>query len=424
MSISARAVTATLMALTALGIAGCGGDEEGAIGERTRTTAPGRTLYIYSSLRGAPYREKDSMYKAIRLAMDSVSGRAGEFAIEWRDLDRSTSASGRWTPEQVARDARTATTDPRTIGYIGEFASAASRIAIPILNNANIPVVSPASTRVGLTTDDDPGGPKSDPERNYPNDQRTFARLVPRDTVQAAALVATMRRDGCKRTALAADGTNYGQSLARLLQAQAKDSGVGMLAKVDFTATTNAQPLATMFRQEDAGCFVLAAGSSSTNAVRLYRSVASTLGRSARLYGTGELCHRDFTSPGAGLPTTVSRRFACVLPTLPVDEYGAAAEAFQKAYRRRWRDETPTPYAIYAYEAMKLYLDTIEAMGPLAGDKVAVNAAIHLTSDRRSVLGPYSFDANGDVTTSRYGLYRVGPRGIPTFSGVVEARPR
>jgi hypothetical protein len=37
------------------------------------------------------------------------------------------------------------------------------------------------------------------------------------------------------------------------------------------------------------------------------------------------------------------------------------------------------------------------------------------TTDRRSVLGTYGFDRDGDTTLRSYGLYRVGRSGNPVF---------
>ena len=417
-----RALSASVAALLALGVAGCGGGDNGDGGIGAVPPQVGGVVFIYSSLRGAPMREKDSMVKAIRLAYDSAGGHAGPFTVKWQDLDRTTSASGLWNEEQVAADARTAARNSRTVGYIGEFDSEATKTSIPILNAAEISSISPASAYVGLTTNEDSGGPKGEPGSNYPTKERTFVRLVPRDTVQASALVATMKKDGCKKVALADDGSTYGESLGRLVHREAKDSGVAVLKTITFTSSTSAQTSATGFEEQGANCFLLAAGSATSDAARLYRTVANTLGTKARLYGTDVLCHQRST-PAAGLSASVRRRFACVLPTVPVTSSPAASQ-FLKAYRRRWGDGTPTPYAVYAYEAMRLYLDTIESLGVLGSSKTAVAAALNPTGERRSALGNYTIDTNGDTTSTAYGLYRVDGRGVLRYSETVRPAVR
>jgi branched-chain amino acid transport system substrate-binding protein len=114
----------------------------------------------------------------------------------------------------------------------------------------------------------------------------------------------------------------------------------------------------------------------------------------------------------------VARRFACVLPFVPPTSSGTAAAQFRKAYRRRW-GENPLPYAIYAYEAMKLYLDTIGSLGSDGADRTAVTGALHPTAERTSVLGDYQIDLNGDISTNEMGVYRVNARGVPEYASSV-----
>jgi branched-chain amino acid transport system substrate-binding protein len=48
--------------------------------------------------------------------------------------------------------------------------------------------------------------------------------------------------------------------------------------------------------------------------------------------------------------------------------------------------------------------------------------AIFATKDRKSVLGTYSLDANGDTSLTDYGLYVV-KAGLPTYSKKITADP-
>jgi branched-chain amino acid transport system substrate-binding protein len=77
--------------------------------------------------------------------------------------------------------------------------------------------------------------------------------------------------------------------------------------------------------------------------------------------------------------------------------------------------------AIYGYEAMKLGLATIAALGPAGNDKLAVLQALFGVTDRRSVLGTYGFDADGDTTLTSYGLYEADGDGLLVFERTVAA---
>jgi branched-chain amino acid transport system substrate-binding protein len=54
---------------------------------------------------------------------------------------------------------------------------------------------------------------------------------------------------------------------------------------------------------------------------------------------------------------------------------------------------------------MNLALDAIERSG--TGTKEDILEALFATKDRKSVLGTYSIDANGDTTLTDYGAYRI-----------------
>jgi branched-chain amino acid transport system substrate-binding protein len=82
----------------------------------------------------------------------------------------------------------------------------------------------------------------------------------------------------------------------------------------------------------------------------------------------------------------------------------------------------PDPYAIYGYETMKLALDTLKAAGDKANDrKAVVDQLINNTKGRKSVLGTYDIDENGDTTLTDYGLYTI-KGGELTFDKVIKAK--
>ena len=66
---------------------------------------------------------------------------------------------------------------------------------------------------------------------------------------------------------------------------------------------------------------------------------------------------------------------------------------------------------------MKLGLDTISSLGAQGNSKSAVLKALFALTARKSVLGTYGFDKNGDTTLKSYGLYKVGSDGS---SGVLQ----
>jgi branched-chain amino acid transport system substrate-binding protein len=201
-----------LAAAAAAGLlmSGCG-DDDGGSGEGGAGGGSAAKVTVYSSLplQGAQRPQTTDMVKGIELALEQVGGKAGDIAVEYRSLDDSTAQAGSWTPEAVSANARKAAQDDATAVYIGEFNSGGSAVSIPILNEAGVPQISPANTAVGLTTDE-PGAEPGEPDKYYPTGERTYARIVPKDTIQGAALATLMKEEGCAKVQLLNDKEVYG----------------------------------------------------------------------------------------------------------------------------------------------------------------------------------------------------------------------
>ena len=157
------AATGCLIGALAMGVAACGDDDSGGGGGDSGSSGGGKSLTVYSSLplQGASRPQTTAMVNGIKLALDQAGGKAGDFTIKYESLDDSTAQAGSWTPEAVQSNARKAAQDESTAVYLGEFNSGGSAVSIPILNEAQVPQISPANTYVGLTSDE----PGSEPGR-------------------------------------------------------------------------------------------------------------------------------------------------------------------------------------------------------------------------------------------------------------------
>jgi branched-chain amino acid transport system substrate-binding protein len=393
---------AAVLAL-ALAVAACGDDDDtpGTSGENGA-----RTLKVYSSLplQGAQRPQTTDLVKGIQLALEQAGNKAGKFTVEYESLDDSTAQAGAWTPEATTSNARKAAQDDTTAIYIGEFNSGASAVSIPILNEAGVPQVSPANTAVGLTSDE-PGADAGEPDKYYPSGRRTYARIVPKDTIQGAALATVMKQDGCTKVQMTNDKEVYGAGLATNIQSAADAQGLEVISNeaIDKNAP-NYRSLAAKAADSGADCFIYS-GITANNAVQLYKDFEAAL-PSAKLYGPDGVAEAGFADPKeGGIPADVAAKVTLTVATLSPDEYPADGQAFFDAFREKYNEPNPNPYAIYGYEAMRLALDAIERSQ--TGEKEDILTALYDTRDRESVLGTYSIDENGDTTLSDYGVYKV-----------------
>ncbi len=393
---------ATVLVL-ALAVAACGDDDD-----TTGSTGDGgaKTLKIYSSLplQGAQRPQTTDMVKGIELALEQAGNKAGNFRIEYESLDDSTAQAGAWTPEATTSNARKAAQDDATALYVGEFNSGASAISIPVLNEAGVPQISPANTAVGLTSDE-PGADAGEPDKYYPTGQRTYMRIVPKDTIQGAALATVMKEDGCTKVQMTNDKEVYGGGLAKNIQSSADAQGLEIISNeaIDKNAP-NYRSLAAKAKDAGVDCFIYS-GITANNAVQLYKDFAAAL-PSAKLYGPDGVAETGFADPNeGGIPADVASRVTVSVATLSPDEYPPDGREFFQAFRDKYDEPNPNPYAIYGYEAMRLALDAIERSE--TGEKEDILAALFETKDRESVLGTYSIDENGDTTLSDYGVYKI-----------------
>jgi len=403
-----------------MGVVACGDDDSGGGGGGGGSSEGGSgSLTVYSSLplQGASRPQTTALVSGIELALKEAGGKAGDITVNYESLDDSTAQAGSWTPEATSANARRAAQDDSTGVYIGEFNSGASAVSMPILNEANIPQISPANTAVGLTSDD-PGADTDagEPDIYFPTGNRHYVRIVPKDTIQGAALATVMEQDGCTKIAMLNDREVYGAGLNRNVKSSAEALGLEVVQDEGIDkAAANYRSLASA--ADEADCMVYS-GITANNAVQLYKDYAAAL-PDAKLYGPDGVAESGFSDPKeGGIPADVASRVKVTVATLSPDEYGEAGKKFFEDFEAEYNEPNPDPYAIYGYEAMSLALDAIERAG--STDRQAIIDALFDTQDRDSVLGTYSIDENGDTTLTDYGVYTI-EGGELTFDQTVQA---
>jgi branched-chain amino acid transport system substrate-binding protein len=415
------ALLSCLFAVFALTVAACGDDDDDG-GDGGEAAEGGGTLDVYSSLplQGAQRLQTTAMVDGIRLALKQRNNKAGDYTIKYTSLDDSTAQAGTWTPEATSANARKVAQDDKSIAYIGEFNSGASAISIPILNEVPIAQVSPANTAVGLTSDE-PGADEGEPEKYYPTGKRHYLRVVPKDTIQGAALATIMKEDGCTKVAILNDKEVYGAGLAKNVEQSAKEQGMEVTGNegIDPKAP-NYRSQAASIKGDGADCFVFS-GVTPNNAVQLYKDVSAAI-PSAKLYGPDGVSNPEFYDPKeGGVPADVASKVKITVATLSPEEYPPEGRKFFEDFKKEYGVDNPDVYSIYGYEAMSLVLDACEKLGPDCSDREKMIEALFNTKGRKSVLGTYDIDENGDTTLTDYGVYTV-KNGELVFDKTVKAR--
>jgi branched-chain amino acid transport system substrate-binding protein len=379
-------------------VAGCGTDQS------RGGQVPGDTLTIYSSLplQGPHKAQSQSIVNAEKLALREVGGKVGDFNVNFASRDDATAGDSRtpgWNPGRTADNASKAAQDARTIGYIGEFDSGASAISIPVTNEASIMQVSPAATAVGLTKLA-PGAEKGEPDRFYPTGDRTFARVVPADDVEAAAAVSWARELGARRVYLVDDRSVEGRGVVEQFDKAAE----GKLTIVDRKGMDPRADDYGDLTREIAGThpdLVYFGGEVQSNAVPFWKEMHAAA-PAARLMGSDRLLVSDFYDRIGGAASRTYLTSATMDPTrLP-----SRGQKFLRDYRSAFGTK-PDAYAAYGHAAMSLLLDVIRRAGDKANKRDEVVKLLLETRDFDSVLGKFSLNVNGDTSLNEVGAYRI-----------------
>ena len=241
-----RRRAAVMAAVLAAVLAGCGssGVVEGGNNAFSATTL---TVYTDLPLLGPDGAEMTNVVNGEELALYDAGGHVGKLHVSIEELNDASSAGAISAPvtqsgsRQVANSAHAAASDLSTIAYIGDLDSAATSISLPLNNENGILQISPGSSYSGFT-DESAVAPRGGPAIWYPNGQRTFARLVPSDAVEAKAMVAYMQSLGVRRLDVLADAENppYDSAIAQLVAADAPAQAIAIAGRHSAISTQSA----------------------------------------------------------------------------------------------------------------------------------------------------------------------------------------
>jgi branched-chain amino acid transport system substrate-binding protein len=397
-----------------------------ACGSSSKTTATGggggasgggNTIDIYSSLplQGATSAQTIPTVNGMKLALSQAGGKAGQFKVNYISLDDSTAAKGNYDLGQCAANGRKAATDTKAVAYLGEFNSGCTEVSLPILNQAGVPMISPANTWVGLTVALKGASAPGEPQKYYPTGNRTYLRIVPTDAIQAPSDLLAMKQAGCTKVAEANDKTPYGAGIAQIVELDKAAYGVKVVSNTGIDPTApNFRSYAQTIKGQGADCFFFG-GVTANGGVQIVKDVHAAI-PNAKIFGPDGVCTSAWTNAKqGGVPAAIDPLMQCTVATLDLKAY-PGGKKFLAAYKAKYGVSSPDPYAIYGYEDMKLVLDTIKSLGSQGNSKSAVLKALFAIKNRNSVLGTYGFNANGDTTLKSYGLYKVGSDGNVEFS--------
>ncbi len=403
-------VLIALVGALALLAAGCGGGGGGGTtGGATGGGGEAKTVKIVSDLplQGSTASQTEQMNNAIKLYLQQINNKVGNYTIQFEAFDDSTAAKGAWDEATCAANARKYVEDTSVIGVIGTFNSGCAKIEVPIANEASLAYISPANTGVGLTHVG-PGSEPGEPEKYYPSGTRNYARVVTPDDVQGA-IDANYMKDklGVTKVFILDDKDAYGKGVADAFEDAAKNVGLAVAGHEGWDANAqNYKALMTTIKSSGAdGIFV--GGISCYNGGQLVKDKVSVVGDNNAVklvVSDGFVVASLFDEAGAD---NVEGAYGSA-PTLnPEDLPGAGKEFIAKVEQQFGKPEVYTAYAVAAVQMMLAALEKSD------GTREGVTGALAGASSD-TVVGPITFDENGDPKDKFESIFQ-GKSGSWTF---------
>jgi branched-chain amino acid transport system substrate-binding protein len=404
------ALSALLVASLALVAAGCGGDDNesggggGSIQALPSSSCTGIEYkgdgdpdYLIVSdlpLQGSSRTQTTQIVGAIRYLLDKQGWKAGDHKIAYQSCDDATAQAGKWDSGKCSQNANAYAGNDKLIGVLGTFNSGCAAIEIPVLNqaaNGGIAMLSPANTFVCLT-EGGPGCEDTEPDKYYPTGNRNYARVVPHDAYQGAAVAEFMKEEGVKSVYVLNDKEAYGLGVATNLRNAAEHLGIKIAG---FEAwDPKASSYEGLFRKiggtgADA---VFLGGLIDENGAKVIKDKVAVLGKNdgkVKLFAPDGFTTQQ-TIDEAG---TAAAGMYMSVAGVPIDEFKGKGAEFAKAFKPTLGGKEIDPYAIYGAQAAQVLLDAIAASD---GSRADVIAKLFQTKVNNGYLGSFDINENGD----------------------------
>jgi branched-chain amino acid transport system substrate-binding protein len=390
-----------------------------------------KTLKIVSSLplTGSSLTQTDTIVKSIQLKLKQINNQVcgGKYNIAYTSMDDASAALGQWDGAVETENANKAVSDAAVVAYIGTFNSGAAKLSIPILNKANLVMVSPANTYPGLTKIGKGDSSKGEPDVYYPTGVRNYARVIVADDIQGAVAANWAKSLGVTSVYILDDGQLYGKGVADVFNKSATALGITVIAQESIDPkAADYKALMTKVGASNGGKapdMIYVGMVIDSNGAQLLKDKVGAMGDNTKVKFMGpDGMQTQALIDGTG--ATVAEGAYATVGGVPFAQLPAAGQQYLKDYAAAY-GATNEPYSVYGYEAANVVINALETVCKNGGDptdRVTVLKAVFATKSFSGVLGTWSFDQYGDTSLTDMTGYVV-KSGKYEPVGVLKAAP-
>ena len=317
------------------------------------------------------------------VAANGIGGRnSAELAVKLRNADPKAKydyelavLDDECKPNTAVQVATKAGADRAIIAAVAHYCSATAIATVDTFNRLELPMIVWGAVLPDITY-----------RNKYPEVHRVNGTMINQNEVASKFMTGL----GFKTWVVIHDTTDYGKAHNEYFSKDVKADGGKILGT--FGVTADQQDFTAELTQAKAlNPEVIYFGGLTPIGIRI-RQQMDKLGIKAVLQGTSGIKSDAYIS-GLGSLAEGSLSF---LEGAPIDKL-PGGKYFQEQYDKAGYKEPPEAYGAFAFTAMKLVLDKIEAVGP---DRAKVTAALGDVKNYDSIIGPVTFDDHGQNTVS------------------------
>ncbi|HEX8123871.1 MAG TPA: BTAD domain-containing putative transcriptional regulator [Solirubrobacteraceae bacterium] len=363
------------------------------------SASPDRLVVSDLPLQGGPRFPTLQMSAAILDVLRRHDFRAGRFALGYQSCDDSTPRTGLFDEAKCAANAKAYARTPAVAGVVGPFNSGCAVMQIPVASRAGLPLISPTATDPGLTHDTF-GLPPGALDALYPGGRRSFARLLPPDDAQGAALAMLVEHAGARRPVVIDDG-GYGSLFAAYARRALRRLRLPAVAALRWDAR-RPEGYGRLVRRavEARADAVVLCGLVDTDAGAVLKALRAAL-PDATVVGCDGLLPASLLFERAG---AAARGVLVATSGVGIERLPSVGRAFVRRFGATQPGRRVDVAAVYAAQATEVLLAAIARSD---GSRNSIRRALLATRVRGGLIGDFGLDDDGDPEPAPVTVYRL-----------------
>jgi len=369
----------------------------------------GGTLCLATDLpTGGKYGYPKSLEDAVNLAVMQNQNLDNGYTLKVINYDDASQETLDYDPQIGAHNVQHMVQTPCIVGMVGPYDSAVAVAEMPIAANAGLVMISPSTTRSGLTLRPYAELEGWDFDQLHPMGKPlSYFRIAPNDVAQGlVAADFTFDDLGARNVYVVSDRERFGEDLVGGFTQGFQVKG-GKIVGIESIPNGNLSVIAD-----------IAARIVDINPDAVYYAGITDGGGQLK----AQLVKRGYTGPfvgGEGIATdpgfvevagvnAANGTLAIQPSSHPSSFTSDEAAQFFRDFHARYPGQRLEPDTAEAYDAAMVLITAIKHL-IRAGQPVTREALIEQVQHIQyaGVIGPVSFDANGDIAHGVFSLYRV-----------------